>query len=80
MLRAAKKLRGSGSPSALKAYQLRRWITRYDESSEKFRESIVRLIEYLGNKNAEWSKIYALTASRLIALDKCPRVRPISIG
>lgn len=52
-LRVVKKLRGLGGPSALSAYQLRRWIARYDESSERFRDSIARIIEYLGNDKAE---------------------------
>ena len=40
VLRVAKKLRGSRRPSALKAYQLRRQITRFDKSSGRLRDSV----------------------------------------
>ena len=38
------------------------------------------MTEYLVNENADWKKIYALSTSRLIALEKNACVMPAGIG
>ena len=48
--------------------------------SGKLRDSMAELARQLSNSIFEWSDIHALMANHLIALDKCPGVRPIGIG
>ena len=38
------------------------------------------LCRRLANSIVPWSDVRGLVASRLIALDKCPRVRPVGVG
>ena len=46
----------------------------------KLRDAMAELARKIANNVVNWVDICALMSSRLIALDKCPGVRPIAIG
>ena len=53
---------------------------RFGSSSSTLRDAVAELVRYLANGIVEWAQIRALMSRRLIALDKCPGVRPIAVG
>ena len=76
----ARRIQGSAGPCGSDALQWRSFLLRYGKVSEQLREVVAALARRLANNLVEWRKIQALMASRLVALDKNPGVRPIAIG
>lgn len=56
------------------------FLLRNGKASHLLRDAVANLKNTLYNQNIEWSQIHALMSCRLIALAKCPGVRPIGIG
>ena len=74
------KLAGSGGPSGTDAVDLQNWLLRFGASSTQLRETMASLTEWLANTHPPWAAYRALMACRLVALDKCPGVRPVGVG
>ena len=77
---AAKRIEGSAGPGGSTATHWQAFLLHYGTHSAKLRDAVAELARRLSNKIVDWKDIRALMSSRLIALDKCPGVRPIAIG
>ena len=77
---AALRTQGSAGPSGLDAYRWRRLCTSFQQASDDLCNSLVLVARRLCTTCVDPDGIDALVAYRLIALDKCPGVRPIGIG
>ena len=76
----AHRIQGSGGPGGCDSSHWRDVLLRYGSCSARCRDAVASLVSLLGNSIVDWNWIQALLANRLIALDKCPGVRPIGIG
>ena len=80
VLTVAKRLKGSGGPGGTDYAAVQNWLLQYRHISEQLREAIFTLTEWIANNIVPFEAIQALVANRLVALDKCPGVRPVGIG
>ena len=74
------RLKGSGGPGGTDYAAMQNWLLRYGHIGEQLREAISTLTEWIANNIVPFEAIRALVANRLVALDKCPGVRPVGIG
>ena len=66
--------------SAFDPAQWQNLLLKQGRASENLREAMAALTRRLANNIVEWDDIQAMKANKLIALDKCPGVRPIGVG
>lgn len=76
----ARKLHGAGGLGGTDAAALKSWLLRHRQASSVLQEALAKLTTWVANKLVPWAAVRALMSNRLIALDKCPGVRPIGIG
>ena len=78
--KVAHSLSGSAGVSAIDALQWQDLLLKHSRASERLREAIASLTRRLANSLVLWDDIRALKANKLVALDKCPGIRPIGVG
>ena len=76
----ASKIMGSGSLIGVDYQTLKDWCTRFGAKSEALREELVVWIPWIAKGSSPWVEYRALMSKLLMALDKCPDVRPVGIG
>ena len=76
----ASRLSGAAGPSGVDAVALRNWALRFGTVSEALRTELAAWVNWLGNTSPPFAAYRAMMACRLVALDKCPGVRPVGIG
>ena len=74
------RMDGTAGPSGLDAAAWKRLCTSFKTASADLCESIASTARRLCSQYVDPASISALVACRLIALDKCPGVRPIGVG
>ena len=78
--RVAHCIQGAAGPSGSTAMQWHSYLLRFGAYSAHLRDAVAGLACHLANTVVKWEDVCALMANRLIALDKCPGIRPIGIG
>ncbi len=78
--KVAGRLSGSAGLGGTDAYALSHWLLKFGTASCKLRVALAGLSAWLANGFPPWAAYRALMAGRLLALDKCPGVRPIGVG
>ena len=76
----AKTMQGGAGPGGTDATAWQNWMLRYGGASTQLRQCIGDLATWMSNGIQEGDACRAIMANRLIALDKCPGVRPVGIG
>ena len=77
---AALRTRGAAGPSVVDAFCWRRLCTSFHRASVDLCSSLALVARRLCTEMVDPSGLSAFVACRLIALDKCPGVRPIGVG
>ena len=80
ILRSALSTEGGAGPSGVDACLWRRMCCSFQSASCNLREALAGTARRICSSFVDPEPLKPLTACRLIALDKCPGVRPIGIG
>ena len=75
-----RKVQGSAGPSGLDADAWKRMLTCFRKSSDRLCSALAAAARSLCTYDYANVDLSALTAARLIPLDKAPAVRPIAVG
>ena len=76
----AHRIQGSAGPTGCDSFHWQDILLRFGSHSARLRDAVAGLTRHLANSLVEWDSVQALLANRLIALDKCPGIRPIGVG
>jgi hypothetical protein len=76
----ARRIQGSAGPGGCDSAHWQDALLRFGSHSRKLCDAIAYLTRQVSNSIINWDRIQALLSNRLVALDKCPGIRPIGIG
>ena len=74
------KTHGSAGPSGLDADDWRRLLSAFGQKSTNLCKLVSRFAKRLATSKIPPDDLIACNGCRLLAVDKCPGVRPIGIG
>ena len=80
VLEVTSKIRGAAGPGGVDSLTLQHWLLRFGKESKNLREAVASMTRLLSNESPSWASYRALISNHLVALDKCPGVRPVGIG
>ena len=80
VLKVVRQIQGGTGPGGCDAIHWQDALLPYGAHSGRLRESVATLCRRLANTIVPWEDVRSLVSSRLIAIDKCPGVRPIWVG
>ena len=80
VLCSTRKILGAAGPGGCDAGHWQDVLLRYGAHSDRLRDAVTVLARRLTNSVVPWNDIRALISNCLVALDKCPGVRPVGIG
>ncbi len=78
--KVARRLSGSAGPGGSDAQSIQHWLLRFGQASQGLRKAVSEFTDWMANDQQPWAAYRALKAGRLVALEKCPGVRPVGIG
>ena len=76
----AGRLSVGAGPGGTDSVSLQHWLLRFGETSGELRLIVVEFREWLCDVRPPWAAYRAMISRLLIALDKCPGIRPVGIG
>ena len=76
----ARRMSGGAGPGGVDSMALQGWLLRFGKESIGLREAIASFTCWMANDSPPWAAYRAFMSNRLIALDKCPGVRPVGVG
>ena len=80
ILNSALHTEGSAGPSGMDAYAWRRMCCSFKGPSIDLCDALAKTARRISSSFVDPDPLRPLTACRLVALDKCPGVRPVGIG
>ena len=78
--KSARSMHSGAGPSGSDSEHWKDAFLRFGGHSSALRDEVAALITKIASEIIPWNQIRALMSGHLIALDKCPGVRPIGIG
>lgn len=76
----ANNLSGGAGLGGIDSILLKHLLLKHGGASRRLRVAVANFTEWMANESPPWAAIRALMSGRLVALDKCPGIRPIGIG
>ena len=76
----AGRLSVGAGPGGADLVSLQYWLLRFGAASGELRLIVAEFGEWICNGRPPWASYRAMISGRLIALDKCPGIRPVGIG